>query len=61
MRWQSCDGLPAQHDPSGVGPQVPGDQVEEGRLARAVRSDHCMALTLGQQEVDTLHRDEAVE
>ena len=39
MRRQPGDVAPVQTHPSGVGPQMPGDQVEEGRLARAVRAD----------------------
>ena len=49
------DVLPAEDDAAAVGPQVAGDQVEQRRLARAVRPDDAESLTLGnvEREVST--------
>jgi hypothetical protein len=46
---------PGEGDRSGVGRQHAGDHVEEGRLARAVRSDDAAYLARRHIEIDPVH------
>src|SRR5690606_37600539 len=53
--------LPAQQDLAAIGRQNPGQQVDEGGLARAVRPDQGMARALFQRQRDLVGRDQPAE
>src|SRR5207237_9042137 len=48
-------------DATRIDPQLPGQAVEEGGLARAVRSDETHDLALADAEVDPVVRDQPSE
>ena len=61
VRRQRRDVLRAEHDRAGVGPQHAGHQVDERRLAGAVRADQRVASALRQLERNVLRDDERSE
>ncbi|MGY3234182.1 hypothetical protein ACVMAJ_001072 [Bradyrhizobium sp. USDA 4448] len=50
-----------ENDAAGVGPQQPGDQVEQGRFTGAVRPDHAQRLAGGQRQVDRVCNHDGAE
>ena len=53
--------LPLEADLAGVGPIEPGDEIEQGGLAGAVRADDADQLAFGEVEIDGVDRGEAAE
>ena len=53
---QSGDIAAAKEDSARVGPQHARDEVEEGRLTGAVRTDDRVEATSGQGEVEMIDR-----
>ncbi len=61
MRRPSGDVVRTEADAAGIGRQVAREQVDERRLAGAVRADDAMDLARRQLEIDTVDGDEAAE
>ena len=61
VRRQPGQLAPLVLDPAPVRPEVPGDEVEEGRLARPVRADDRVLLALLELEVHPVDGDEPPE
>ena len=61
MRLEADDRPPLEQDLARVGAVDAGDQVEERRLARAVRPDHADDLALVHMEVELRDDAEAAE
>ena len=49
-----CDVAPVEPDGAAIGPERAGDQVEERRLAGAVRADDAERGALGDGEIDAV-------
>src|SRR5262245_20005441 len=60
-RLEAGDLLAAEEDLPGIRPQHAGHQVDQGRLAGAVRADQRVARTLRQHEVDAARDHERAE
>ena len=66
-RAASCLGREAgdvaavEPDRAGVGPVEPGDEIEQRRLAGAVRADDADELALGDVEIDAIDGGQAAE
>src|SRR5207249_7625753 len=61
VRRQGRDVRAAEHDPSPIGGQEPGDEVEDGRLARAIGADEPEDLPLVDAEVDAVDGPDPAE
>ena len=61
LRLHPRDVVTLQNDAAPVGPQHAGDQVEQRRFARAVRSDDAERLATRQGEVDVVGDDDRTE
>ena len=55
------DILPVKNDASGVGPQIAGDEVDEGRLAGAVIADEAELFAAPRHDRDILGGDDRAE
>ena len=61
MRRGAEEAFAVEGDLAGIRPVEPRDQVEERRLAGAVRSDQAGDLTVLDAERDVVHGDDAAE
>src|SRR5207247_2343274 len=58
---QARDVAAGEDDAPAVGPRAPADDVEQRRLARAIRADDPERITLGQRQADVLERSHGAE
>ena len=61
MRPESADVFAVEPDGAGGGSDEAGQQVEAGRLARAIRTDQADDLALRNAEIDTVDGGESAE
>src|SRR4051794_21566162 len=61
LRRMTRDGLPVETDFAGIGPVEPGDQIEQGCLAGAVRADDADQIAFGEVEVDAVDGGESAK
>src|SRR5438552_17757994 len=54
LRRIAGDGLPVQTDLPGIRPVEPGNQIEQGGLAGAVRADDADQIAFGEVEIDAV-------
>src|SRR5205085_1607816 len=61
VRGETDDALTLEPDVAGVGPVDPGHEIEDGRLAGAVRPDQADDLALADLDVETVDHLQASE